>query len=40
VHALFAGLLFQVLLDPGLAIEGERMQRAQIRLLRVLPARD
>jgi AcrR family transcriptional regulator len=40
VHALFAGLLFQVLLDPGLAIEGERMQRAQMRLLRVLPARS
>ena len=39
VHALFAGLLFQVLLDPGLAIEGERMQRAQVRLFRVLPAR-
>jgi hypothetical protein len=37
VLAQFNGLLFQVLLDPGLAIEGERMQRAQARLLRVLP---
>jgi AcrR family transcriptional regulator len=35
--ALFHGLLLQVLLDPSLAIEGERMQRAQTRLLRVLP---
>src|SRR5215211_1279553 len=32
VHSLFVGLLFQVLLDPGLAIEGERMERAQSRL--------
>jgi hypothetical protein len=40
VLAQFNGLLFQVLLDPGLAIEGERMQRAQARLLRVLPDRD
>jgi AcrR family transcriptional regulator len=39
VHALFAGLLFQVLLDPTLAIDGDRMQRAQARLLRVLPDR-
>lgn len=37
--ALFDGLLFQVLLDPTLAIEGERMQRAQARLRRVLPDR-
>jgi AcrR family transcriptional regulator len=37
VHSLFTGLLFQVLLDPELAIEGRRMQRAQARLLRVLP---
>jgi AcrR family transcriptional regulator len=37
VLAQFNGLLFQALLDPGLAIEGERMQRAQVRLLRVLP---
>jgi AcrR family transcriptional regulator len=39
VLAQFNGLLFQVLLDPGLAIEGERMQRAQVRMLRVLPER-
>ena len=37
VLALFDGLVFQVLLDPGLAIEGERMQRAQSRLRGVLP---
>ena len=35
--AMFNGLLFQVLLDPALAIDGERMERAQARLLRVLP---
>jgi hypothetical protein len=40
VLAQFNGLLFQTLLDPSLAIEGERMQRAQVRLLRVLPDRD
>jgi hypothetical protein len=39
VLALFNGLLFQMLLDPALAIEGDRMQRAQRRLLRVLPGR-
>ncbi|MGH2978845.1 MAG: TetR/AcrR family transcriptional regulator [Solirubrobacterales bacterium] len=39
VLALFHGLLFQVLLDPALAIDGDRMQRAQARLLRVLPDR-
>jgi AcrR family transcriptional regulator len=39
VLAQFNGLLFQALLDPGLAIKGERMQRAQVRLLRVLPDR-
>jgi AcrR family transcriptional regulator len=39
VLALFDGLLFQVLLDPALAIDGDRMQRAQARLLRVLPDR-
>jgi AcrR family transcriptional regulator len=39
VHAQFAGLLFQVLLDPALAIEGARMERAQARLLRILPDR-
>jgi AcrR family transcriptional regulator len=37
VHSIFAGLLFQVLLDPTLAIEGERMERAQVRLRSVLP---
>jgi AcrR family transcriptional regulator len=37
VLAQFYGLLFQVLLDPALAIEGERMQRAQARMRRVLP---
>jgi AcrR family transcriptional regulator len=37
VHSLFTGLLFQVLLDPDLAIDGKRMERAQARLLRVLP---
>jgi len=36
VHSLFTGLLFQVLLDPGLSIEGERLQRAKPRLRRVL----
>jgi len=39
VHSLFAGLLFQVLLDPALAIEGERMERAQARLRTVLSDR-
>jgi AcrR family transcriptional regulator len=39
VLAMFDGLLFQVLLDPALAIDGDRMQRAQTRLLRVLPNR-
>jgi AcrR family transcriptional regulator len=37
VHSLFTGLLFQTLLDPGLAIEGRRLERAQARLTRVLP---
>ena len=37
VLALFYGHLLQLLLDPALAIEGKRMQRAQGRLLRVLP---
>jgi AcrR family transcriptional regulator len=40
VHSLFTGLLFQVLLDPSLAIEGERMERAQARLRAVLPRGD
>jgi AcrR family transcriptional regulator len=39
VLALFYGLLFQVLVDPGLAIDGDRMEQAQTRLLRVLPER-
>ncbi|WP_169922277.1 TetR/AcrR family transcriptional regulator [Rhodococcus maanshanensis] len=37
VLALFDGLLFQALLDPGLAVDGERMTRAQVRLRGVLP---
>lgn len=37
VVAMFDGLLFQVLLDPDLAIEGDRMLRAQTRLRGVLP---
>jgi len=37
VLALFNGLLFQVLLDPDLAIDGDRMQRAQTRLRGILP---
>jgi AcrR family transcriptional regulator len=37
VHSLFTGLLFQALLDRDLAIEGERMDRAQARLRTVLP---
>ncbi|MCI0688741.1 MAG: TetR/AcrR family transcriptional regulator [Sporichthyaceae bacterium] len=37
VLALFDGLLFQSLLDPALAIEGERMQQAQARLRTILP---
>jgi AcrR family transcriptional regulator len=35
--ALFNGLLFQTLVDPDLAIEGERMQDAQARLRGALP---
>ncbi|MGH2923302.1 MAG: TetR/AcrR family transcriptional regulator [Solirubrobacterales bacterium] len=38
ILAMFDGLLFQALLDPGLAIEGERMRSAQARLRRALPA--
>ena len=40
VHSMFVGLLFQQLLDPSLGIEGTRMQRAQARLVRVLPDRS
>lgn len=39
VLALFDGMLFQTLLDPTLAIEGGRMDRAQARLRRLLPDR-
>jgi AcrR family transcriptional regulator len=35
--AMFNGLLFQALVDPGLAIEGRRMVRAQARLRGVMP---
>jgi AcrR family transcriptional regulator len=38
--AQFYGLMFQVMLDPALAIEGDRMRRAQERLLLVLPQSD
>jgi AcrR family transcriptional regulator len=38
--ALFNGLLFQSLVDPGLAIEGRRMTRAQARLRSVMPPRE
>lgn len=38
ILALFDGLLFQSLLDPGLTIEGTRMDHAQTRLRRALPA--
>jgi len=37
VLALFNGLLFQALLDPGLAIEGARFGRAAARLRTALP---
>jgi len=37
VLALFYGLLLQVLLDPTLAIDGDRMGVAQSRLRKVLP---
>ncbi|GAA0925032.1 TetR/AcrR family transcriptional regulator [Virgisporangium aurantiacum] len=38
--ALFNGLLFQSLVDPGLAIEGRRMTRAQTRLRSVMPPHE
>lgn len=38
VHSMFVGLLFQTLLDPELAIEGERMTAALGRLRDALPA--
>jgi AcrR family transcriptional regulator len=37
VHSMFTGLLFQVLLDPDLAIENERLEVAQARLRAILP---
>ena len=39
VLSLFHGLLIQTLLDPALAIDGDRMKAAQIRLRTVLPAK-
>jgi AcrR family transcriptional regulator len=37
ILAQFNGLLFQSLLDPTLAVEGSRLERAQARLRTVLP---
>ncbi|HSI79638.1 MAG TPA: TetR family transcriptional regulator [Solirubrobacterales bacterium] len=37
IHSMFTGLLLQGLLDPGLAIEGSRMEAAQGRLRGLLP---
>jgi AcrR family transcriptional regulator len=37
VHSMFIGLLFQVTLTPALAIEGERLTRAQAKLRDALP---
>jgi AcrR family transcriptional regulator len=37
LHSQFTGLLFQVLLDPGLAIDGDRLERALARLGSVIP---
>jgi AcrR family transcriptional regulator len=37
-HSMFTGLLFQTLLASDLAIEGERLERAQARLRAALPA--
>jgi AcrR family transcriptional regulator len=39
VLAMFHGLLMQVLLDPALALGGDRMKKAQARLRTVLPDR-
>jgi AcrR family transcriptional regulator len=39
VHSLFTGLLFQTLLDPDLAIDGDRMELALTRLRTALPTR-
>lgn len=38
VLAMFHGLMLQALLDPSLAIDGDRMTRAQARLRTVLPS--
>lgn len=38
VLALFDGWLLQAMLDPALVVDGDRMQQAQARLRRVLPA--
>jgi AcrR family transcriptional regulator len=38
--ALFHGLMIQVLLDSRLAIDGERMRRAQRRLVTAMPGGD
>ena len=38
LHSMFTGLLFQALLDPSLAIDGERMRHAQARLREILPS--
>jgi AcrR family transcriptional regulator len=37
VHSMFVGLLFQQLLEAGLGIEGDRLERAAVRLRDVLP---
>jgi AcrR family transcriptional regulator len=37
LHSMYVGLLFQVSLDPMLAIEGRRMKNAQVRLRGALP---
>ena len=37
LHSMYIGLLFQVSLDPMLAIEGRRMKNAQARLRGALP---
>ena len=38
--AQFYGLLLQALLDPALAIDGNRLARAHQRMLRILPTTD
>lgn len=40
LHAMFVGLLVQTAIDPDLAIEGARLQRAQARLRRALPTTE